>query len=219
MDAWVWIVIIVAAVVVLGLVAWMLGTRMRTERLQQRFGPEYERTVEQAESRKEAESELRARMKRRQELEIQPVSPESADRYKVDWRDVQARFVDQPNQAVKEADRLVTRLMEERGYPTEDFEQRVVDISVDHPRVVENYRGAHAVWFSNEQGKAGTEDLRQAMIHYRSLFEELLEREEAPEERAASDEREALEERAAPEEGSAPEQRETTDADRLETRS
>jgi hypothetical protein len=217
-DAWVWIVIVVAAVLVLGLVAWILGTRMRTERLQQRFGPEYERTVEQAESRKEAESELSARMKRRKELEIRPVSPESVERYTVEWRDVQARFVDQPSQAVKDADRLVTRLMEERGYPTADFEQRVADISVDHPRVVENYRGGHAVWASNEQGKAGTEDLRQAMIHYRSLFEELLEPEEAPE-REASEERAALEEREAQEEPETPEERETPDADRLEARS
>jgi hypothetical protein len=177
MDAWVWIVIIVAALVVIGFVAWTLGTKLRTDRLQRRFGPEYERTIEQAESRKEAESELSARMKRRRELEIQPVSPETAERYTVEWRDVQARFVDQPSQAVKDADRLVTRLMQERGYPTDDFEQQAADVSVDHPNVVDNYRGAHTVWLSNEQGKAETEDLRRAMVHYRSLFEELLERE------------------------------------------
>jgi hypothetical protein len=177
MDAWVWIVIIVAALVVIGFVAWTLGTKLRTDRLQRRFGPEYERTIEQAESRKEAESELSARMKRRRELEIQPVSPETAERYTVTWRDVQARFVDQPSQAVKDADRLVTRLMQERGYPTDDFEQQAADVSVDHPNVVDNYRGAHTVWLSNEQGKAETEDLRRAMVHYRSLFEELLERE------------------------------------------
>ncbi len=177
MDAWVWIVIIVAAISVIGLVAWVLGTKRRSERLQRRFGPEYERTMEQAESRREAESELSARVKRHQELEIQPLSPESAERYTLEWRDVQARFVDQPSEAVKDADRLVTRVMQERGYPTEDFEQRVADVSVDHPNVVDNYRGAHTVWASNEQGKAGTEDLRQAMVHYRSLFEELVERE------------------------------------------
>jgi hypothetical protein len=183
MDAWVLIVIIVAALLVIGFVAWTLGTKRRTERLQSRFGPEYERTVEQAESRKEAESELSARMKRRRELEIQPVSPETAERYTVEWRDVQARFVDQPSEAVKDADRLVTRLMQERGYPTEDFEQQAADVSVDHPNVVDNYRGAHSVWVSNEQGKAGTEDLRRAMVHYRSLFEELLGRETRPAER------------------------------------
>ena len=177
MDAWVWIVIVVAAIALLGFVAWTLATKRRTEQLQSRFGPEYERTVEQAESRREAESELSARMKHRQGLEIQPVSPETADRYALQWRDVQAHFVDQPNEAVKDADRLVTRLMQERGYPTDDFEQRVADVSVDHPNVVDNYRGAHTVWESNEQGKAGTEDLRRAMVHYRSLFEELLERE------------------------------------------
>lgn len=177
MDAWVWIVIIVAALLVIGFVAWTLGTKLRTDRLQRRFGPEYERTIEQAESRKEAESELSARMKRRRELEIQPVSPETAERYTVEWRDVQARFVDQPSEAVKDADRLVTRLMQERGYPTDDFEQQAADVSVDHPNVVDNYRGAHTVWLSNEQGKAETEDLRRAMVHYRSLFEELLKRE------------------------------------------
>ena len=183
MDAWVWIVIIVAALLAIGFVAWTLGTKRRSERLQSRFGPEYERTMEKAESRKEAESELSGRMKHRQELEIQPVSPDSADRYTLEWRDVQARFVDQPNESVKDADRLVTRLMKERGYPTEDFEQRVADVSVDHPNVVDNYRGAHTVWLSNEQGKADTEDLRRAMVHYRSLFEELLERETSEEQR------------------------------------
>jgi hypothetical protein len=197
MDAWVWIVIIVAALLVIGFVAWTLGTKLRTDRLQRRFGPEYERTIEQAESRKEAESELSARMKRRRELEIQPVSPETAERYTVEWRDVQARFVDQPSQAVKDADRLVTRLMQERGYPTDDFEQQAADVSVDHPNVVDNYRGAHTVWLSNEQGKAETEDLRRAMVHYRSLFEELLEREtpEAEQPEAEQPEAEQLEAR------------------------
>ena len=171
------IVLIVIAAIVVVAVAIVLAARRRSERLRDRFGPEYERTVEQAESRREAESELSGRMKHRQELEIQPVSPETADRYALEWRDVQGRFVDQPNEAVKEADRLVTRLMQERGYPTDDFEQRVADVSVDHPNVVDNYRGAHTVWIANEQGKAGTEDLRRAMVHYRSLFEELLERE------------------------------------------
>jgi hypothetical protein len=191
MDAWVWIVIIVAALVVIGFVAWTLGTKLRTDRLQRRFGPEYERTIEQAESRKEAESELSARMKRRRELEIQPVSPETAERYTVEWRDVQARFVDQPSEAVKDADRLVTRLMQERGYPTDDFEQQAADVSVDHPNVVDNYRGAHTVWLSNEQGKAETEDLRRAMVHYRSLFEELLERETPESEQPEAEQLEA----------------------------
>jgi hypothetical protein len=191
MDAWVWIVIIVAALLVIGFVAWTLGTKLRTDRLQRRFGPEYERTIEQAESRKEAESELSARMKRRRELEIQPVSPETAERYTVEWRDVQARFVDQPSEAVKDADRLVTRLMQERGYPTDDFEQQAADVSVDHPNVVDNYRGAHTVWLSNEQGKAETEDLRRAMVHYRSLFEELLERETPESEQPEAEQLEA----------------------------
>ena len=191
MDAWVWIVIIVAALLVIGFVAWTLGTKLRTDRLQRRFGPEYERTIEQAESRKEAESELSARMKRRRELEIQPVSPETAERYTVEWRDVQARFVDQPSEAVKDADQLVTRLMQERGYPTDDFEQQAADVSVDHPNVVDNYRGAHTVWLSNEQGKAETEDLRRAMVHYRSLFEELLERETPESEQPEAEQLEA----------------------------
>jgi hypothetical protein len=108
-------------------------------------------------------------------LHIRPLDLEARDEFARQWRDAQARFVDEPAQAVAIADRLVAEVMRERGYPVEDFEQREADISVDHPRVVQNYRAGHALSMAAQQGRAGTEDLRQAMVHYRSLFEDLLE--------------------------------------------
>ncbi|MBA3365346.1 MAG: hypothetical protein H0U03_06105 [Actinobacteria bacterium] len=174
MDTWVWIVII-AAVVVLLLAAWAVVQRRRRTQLREGFGPEYDRTVDETGSRREAESELEQRQKRREELDIRPLSPAARDRYMNQWRDTQARFVDDPGAAAGDADRLVQEVMRERGYPTDDFEQRAADISVDHPRLVENYRSAHSIAASHERGEAETEDLRQALVHYRSLFEELLE--------------------------------------------
>jgi len=137
-------------------------------------GPEYDRAVAESGSRRGATSELRQREKRRQELDIAPLSAAASERYAQQWQVAQARFVDQPGDAVREADVLVVSVMGERGYPMEDFEQRSADISVDHPRLVDNYRAAHAISMANNQEKASTEDLRQAMIHYRSLFDELL---------------------------------------------
>jgi hypothetical protein len=174
MDTWVWIVI-VAAIVVIGLVAWMIIRSRQRAHLQERFGPEYDRAVSDAPSKREAEAELREREERRDELDIKPLSPASRDRYVERWRAAQAAFVDNPRQAIGEADRLVSEVMRERGYPTDDFERRASDISVDHPDVVENYRAAHEISLANDAGKADTEDLRRAMKHYRSLFEELLE--------------------------------------------
>lgn len=174
MDTWVWIVIIVAAIVLVA-GAWAAVQSRRRAQLKEGFGPEYDRTVEEAGSRRQAESELQDRQKRREELDIQPLTPAARDRYLDQWRDTQARFVDDPGSAVGDADRLVQDVMRERGYPTDDFEQRAADISVDHPRLVENYRTAHAIADSHERGEAGTEELRQSIVHYRSLFEELLE--------------------------------------------
>jgi hypothetical protein len=169
------IVLIILAAVVLIAVAIVLAVRRRSERLRERFGPEYDRTVEQAGGRRSAESELAARQRRVDSLDIRPLDLEARDEFARQWRDAQARFVDEPAQAVAIADRLVAEVMRERGYPVEDFEQREADISVDHPRVVQNYRAGHALSMAAQQGRAGTEDLRQAMVHYRSLFEELLE--------------------------------------------
>lgn len=174
MDAWVWIVIVAAAVLVLAVAWWLMQSRKRGQ-LKESFGPEYDRTVEESDSRRKAESELRERQERREQLDIRPLTPAARDRYLDRWRETQARFVDDPGSAVGDADGLVQELMGERGYPTHDFEQRAADISVDHPHMVENYRAAHGIAQSHERGEASTEDLRQSLVHYRSLFEELLE--------------------------------------------
>lgn len=174
MSGLVWL--IVAVVVVLGLVvfAWRARSKRRTGRLQGTFGPEYERSRNEAGSRRKAEAELTARQTRREGLDIRPLSVEARDRYSVSWKQVQGRFVDEPGAAVGEADRLVSAVMRDRGYPMDDFGQRSADISVDLPHVVEDYRAAHGISMANEQGQASTEDLRQAFVHYRSLFDQLL---------------------------------------------
>ncbi len=175
MATWVWIVIAIAAVVVLALVVWSALRARRTRTLKEGFGPEYDRTVADAPSKREAESDLLERQKRRDELDVRPLDPAARERYAEEWQATQARFVDDPGGAISEADVLIQRVMRERGYPVEDFEQRAADVSVDHPGVVEHYRAAHAIAQRNERGDAGTEDLRQAMVHYRALFENLLE--------------------------------------------
>jgi hypothetical protein len=174
MDAWVWVVVAAAVVVLLVVGGWSLAAGKRRRQLQERFGPEYERVTAESGDRRDAESELLARQKRREQLEIRPLDPDARDRYAIAWREIQARFVDDPVVAVKEADGLVTDVMRNRGYPIEDFDQRAADISVDYPVVVENYRAAQVITLRNEEGRAGTEDLRQAMVHYRSLFRGLL---------------------------------------------
>jgi hypothetical protein len=175
MDAWVWVVIAIAAVIVVALIAAWWTRRRRSEGLQARFGPEYDRMVEQAGGRGDAERELRERELRREELDIQPLSAAARERYSGEWERVQARFVDDPEGAVREADRLVQQAMGERGYPVdEDFDRRAADLSVDHPGVVENFRDGHELWRRYERGDGSTEDLRRAMVRYRSLFEELL---------------------------------------------
>jgi hypothetical protein len=175
MPGWVWAVIVIAAVVVVALVVWRAVAAKRTRALQGRFGPEYDRTLDRADGRKDAEAELAARAKRRDELDIRPLTTAARQRYLDDWQRVQARFVDDPSAAVQEADSLIQSVMRERGYPMDDFDQRAADISVDHPDVVENYREGHRLALSNATGDGTTEELRQAMVHYRALFDELLE--------------------------------------------
>jgi hypothetical protein len=174
-SGWVWVLIAIGAVVVLALIAWGALRARRTRTLREGFGPEYDRTVADAPSKRQAEADLAERRKRREELDIKPLSPEARDRYAESWSQTQARFVDEPGGAIAEADVLIQQVMRERGYPVEDFEQRAADISVDHPEVVNNYRAAHGISIAHEREKATTEDLRQAMVHYRSLFAELLE--------------------------------------------
>jgi hypothetical protein len=183
MPGWLWIVIVVAALIVLALGAWLVMARQRRERLRGRFGPEYDRAVSEHGSRRGAEAELARREQQRERLDIVPLAPDARERYSESWREIQTGFVDEPEQALTKADRLVTEVMRERGYPMDEFDQRVADLSVDHADVVEHYRAAHTIQLASEAGDASTEDLRQAVVHYRALFEELLEtRESEPEE-------------------------------------
>jgi len=174
MATWVWIVIVAAIVIAVLAVIWFAMASRRRRGLQERFGPEYDRTVETTGDRRAAESQLREREQLHEGLEIRELSPAARDRYFEQWRAVQVRFVDAPGEAVREADTLVQQVMRDRGYPVDDFDTRADVVSVDHPHVVDNYRAAHGVWAANERGEATTEDLRQSLVHYRSLFEELL---------------------------------------------
>ncbi|GHI83298.1 hypothetical protein [Streptomyces xanthophaeus] len=166
-------VIVVAAVVVIALSALMWALARRRH-LRERFGPEYDRTVEEQGDKRSAERDLRAREQRHDRLEIKELPPERRHQYADAWTGVQQQFVDRPERSVAEADELVTRLMGERGYPTEGYRDQVRDLSVEHGRTLEEYRAAHAVKVRSSAGEATTEELRGAMVHYRTLFEELL---------------------------------------------
>jgi hypothetical protein len=179
-------IIIAAAVMLAAIVAVFLMQRNRSERLRRRFGPEYERTVRDVGVRK-AEAALDARAARVARLQIRPLSPEDARQFSERWRIVQAQFVDDPRAAVAHADRLVGEVMQARGYPVGEFEQRVEDISVDHASVVKNYRAARAIAEQDARGQANTEDLRQAMVHYRALYAELLDQRPAQTDPAQTD--------------------------------
>ncbi|MFI1359215.1 hypothetical protein ACH4TV_37440 [Streptomyces sp. NPDC020898] len=166
------IIIPIAVVIVVSvMVAWLL---MRRRKLRERFGPEYTRTMEDADSRLAGERELKSREKRHDSLDIKPLDDRVRDRYSRDWTSVQDEFVDHPEDAVHDADRLVSSLMHERGYPTQDFEQQLKDLSVEHGRTLEHYRAAHDVDELSTRHEATTEQLRGAMVHYRTLFDELL---------------------------------------------
>jgi FtsZ-interacting cell division protein ZipA len=173
-------VIIIAAVAVLG---WWYSRRRRTQHLRERFGPEYDRVVREQGNLRKGENLLEWRAKKREKLRIVPLSsPVRAD-FANRWTRVQSRFVDDPRGAVADADQLVTEVMHARGYPMADFDQQAELVSVDHPTVVQNYRAAHDIALRHSRGEASTEDLRKAMVHYRSLFDELLE--ETPERKEA----------------------------------
>ena len=180
MDPKIIIAIIIVALIILG-IGMTIVRKRQGERLREHFGPEYERQVQEAGgSRAKAEAELLKREKRVEKLDIKPLRPEQRDAYAADWEQVQGRFVDDPERSIAMADALVAEVMKARGYPVDDFEQRAADISVDHPKLVENYRAAQDIAARRSAGKADTEDLRAAFIGYRSLFEELL-HEDAPE--------------------------------------
>jgi hypothetical protein len=168
------IVAIVVLVAIVAAVAWWAGQRRRTDRLRERFGPEYERTVDVTDDRRRAESELEARQERVDALEIRPLTGPNRARFGERWRVIQALFVDDPTMAVDQADTLIGEVMRARGYPVGDFEQRAADISVNHPQVVDHYRTAHRIAERRIAGTIDTEELRQAFVHYRALFADLL---------------------------------------------
>jgi hypothetical protein len=169
------IVVAIIALALIGVGLWVYLRSRRSAQLRQQFGPEYERAMHEVGDRNKAEAELQARAERVSHLRIVALSPEDASYFREQWRLVQSRFVDDPRSAVNEADQLVAQLMQKRGYPMGDFEQCAADISVDHPMVVEHYRAAHDIALQNQRGHADTEGLRRALVHFRALFDELLE--------------------------------------------
>lgn len=180
MVAWWWILIAVVVVLAIAMIVVVGMRKRRTTELRERFGPEYDRTVQTREGQRAAEAELREREKQRSKLDIRPLPEPARAQFAAEWRGVQEQFVDQPAGAVAAADDLVYRVMGARGYPMDDFDAQADLVSVDHPEVVENYRGAHRIYELSQSQRAGTEDLRSALLHYRSLFDELLRADEAP---------------------------------------
>jgi hypothetical protein len=180
MDTTAIIAIVVIALLVLGAAfMWWSSQNRRTKELQSTFGHEYDRTVGEAGSRRDAERELQERQQRVQRLRIKPLTHEEVRAFDEEWQGVQAHFVDDPKGAIKDADTLVGRVMDKRGYPVGDFEQKAADVSVDHPSVVTHYREAHRISVASDRADATTEELRQAMQHYRALFADLLQTTEA----------------------------------------
>jgi len=177
-PVWEWILIAACVVIVVAAVivaAALVNSRRKTERLKQHYGREYERLVSETGNQKAAEQELVARERKRDKLDIIPLTPAALSDFTTRWQEVQTRFVDNPATAVVVAERLVTQVMRQRGYPVDDFDQRAADISVDHPQIVENYRAAHGIHLSQQHGDVSTEQQREAFVHYRALFERLLE--------------------------------------------
>jgi hypothetical protein len=166
-------IIVIVAIAILAVAAFAYMRKQKSDKLRSRFGPEYDRAVKEHGTAR-AEAELEQRERRVEALKIRPLKPEDTTRFTTSWNAIQTRFVDDPKGAVTEADRLLGEVMATRGYPMGDFEQRASDISVHYPRVVENYRAGHDIALRHARGEASTEDLRQAMIHYRSLFGELV---------------------------------------------
>ncbi len=168
-------VLIVALIIVAAAAAWFFWQMRRSQQLRRQFGPEYERTVQEIGDRRRAERELEARRERVENFRLKPLSEIDRARFADAWQKVQAYFVDDPPAAIAQADALITEVMQARGYPAGDFESRAADLSVNYPDVVINYRAAHQIALASGRGQAGTEQIRQAMVHYRALFAELLE--------------------------------------------
>lgn len=174
-------IIVIVAVIVIAIAAFVAWRQRRSKQLQDQFGPEYERTLQDTGDKREAESILVERRKRVHDLNIVPLSSADRDRFVQQWQAVQAEFVDDPSAAIRHADELIGKVMRARNYPVGDFDQRADDISVDHPQLVQDYRAAHDIAGQNGAGNASTEDLRRAMVHYRALFQDLLETPETAE--------------------------------------
>lgn len=178
------VVLVVVALLVVAAIVVVAVLAKRRKQLQERFGPEYDRAVDRAGGRRPAEQELQERAKRREQLDIRPLHPAAAADFAEQWRQAQEHFVDAPSESVRAADVLVTQVMQERGYPVGEFEQQAADVSVDHGNVVEEYRAARDISLANERGEATTEQLREAMVHYRALFSDLLDAEGTGRDRA-----------------------------------
>lgn len=174
MDDTTVLAIVVAALVVLALAAFLAARAKRRTELRERFGPEYDRTLEREGSKRKAERDLQERAAERDRLHLRELTPAERDRYRDEWQALQASFVDRPESAMADADRLVTSLMRDRGYPVDDFARQADLVSVDHPQVVSHYREAHEIHDRAGTGRVTTEDQRQAIVHYRALFEELM---------------------------------------------
>jgi len=182
------ILVVIAFLVIGGLLAMAAVRFQRSRRLRERFGPEYERLVDEAGDKRKAESELQARLAHVEALDIHPLMADEIDRFSLEWQSTQAEFVDEPLASLQKADRLIREVMKTRGYPVEDFEQRAADISVDYPDLVTEYRGLHMIARKQADEEVSTEEMRQAMVHGRALFEELV-RPEAPETTATQKEK------------------------------
>lgn len=179
MDSNTTTIILVAVVflVVGGLLAMAVMRFQRSRRLKERFGPEYERIVNEAGDKRKAETELEARLAHVESLDIRPLTAEEVNRFSQEWQGTQTEFVDEPLESVRKADRLIREVMKAKGYPVEDFEQRAADISVDYPDLVTDYRGLHMIAVKEVDDEVSTEEMRQAMVHGRALFESLVTRE------------------------------------------
>jgi hypothetical protein len=175
MDTSVWIIFAIAILLVVAIAAYVAWNGRRRRELRHGYGEEYDRTVAESPSRREAEADLRERRDRHDEFDLKPLSTDARSRYRRDWDAAQARFVDDPDGAIGDADALIVAVMRERGYPAEDVDQRVDDLSVEHGAVIGRYRTAHEISRRSASGEASTEEQRQAFVHYRALFEELVE--------------------------------------------
>lgn len=175
------IVGVVILLIIVGLVSMAMSRTRRTKRLQERFGPEYDSALNQLGDKRQAEKELEERIAHVHALNIRPLTADEVNRYSLEWQDVQREFVDEPLMALQKADRLIREVMKAKGYPVEDFEQRVADISVDYPEMVTDYRGMHSIAIKEKKEKVTTEEMRQAMVHGRALFESLIKQEPSEE--------------------------------------